>query len=263
MKHLLLIILVGAFILLPAQAQANENLDLKLINELPVLKKVCNEYECYKLNKFEHYALVTTFASKYFVFNTKTKQLIFTGNTNLADPVINSKAYSINTNNDAIPRILLLVEVPTSKGTGVYTTSVYLYTVTDDRVDLVLERPNSEYSTGWGQYEEAMVTFRTPLPEVEIKNDVLTLTFHPKIILNDTVPEGEPEESGTIKQLPVEYFKWLPERETFVQFEGRSVIAKDFMSDMYADFATIKGNWFKKPFVIKHGKILKESNNQP
>ncbi|MEW5821004.1 MAG: hypothetical protein AB1782_12505 [Cyanobacteriota bacterium] len=222
------------------------------LKKYPYLQSELNKSPSYTVEEIDHYIVIIkdkNLSAQLIIFDTSTKKKIYQEDYN--NNIKNYTTYQLNIDKPAFPKILLLIEYVTLTGSGCYGSYNKLYSIENNKVKKVLERPKYEYNTGWNAFEEDLVTFDSILEEIKVTENDLIITFQPQVILETNLTDSKSNKVEHIDNLPPEIYKWDKIKETFVQIKGRITRNQNLMSGLYSDFATVKGNWFKVPKELK------------
>ena len=250
MKNITKTLLAGLILLSISQGAllAQEKQDLSAcLKTYPFIKTEIINPENVICDKSDNYLITVEdkdLSATLNIFNIKEEKKIY--QENYDQQIKSYNVFSVDSPSSSFPDNILLVEYISLRGTGCYGTSIKLYSIKNDKVTEVLERPKYEVNSGWGAFKEEAVTFDSNIKEV-IANDDLTIIIQSSVKLQNKLSGTEEETKEIIKEIPEETYKWDKNKETFIQTKGRLTIYKKLMSEIYGDYATIEGDWFKKP----------------
>lgn len=172
----------------------------------------------------------------------------------------------MNFGEKALPNAIVEVQYTTVRGTGIYGSSVKIYTLTGEQVRLSLDKPYFERNSGWGAFPEEEVEFktrniydinpRTSLCEIRTIGSAVAISFDE----NDEPKAIKRVDGGNViayHPLKDEFYVWNPRSGQFVRKNGRDMAGQGYMTSAYEDYAKKPaGEWLHKPVPVKEGRSL-------
>jgi hypothetical protein len=173
---------------------------------------------------------------------------------------------SFYSNAAASPQHVICCEYLAIVGTGTYGTADKIFAIDGDLIILCLEKPHTEYNSGWGAFVEDLVDFRLT-NEVFVKDGIYEIRTIGAVALTKDLESDAITNAVKYHMLPEEHYRWDNVSRQFVQSAGRITHGENLLTSVYSDFATIKGDWFRKPRDIEPnheviGELFPEKDNE-
>jgi hypothetical protein len=158
------------------------------------------------------------------------------------------------------PNALIEVKYNYGYGSGINLDYTSIYSIEKGNVLLSLNKPSYEYISGWGVFKNYLVYFKTKNTVIvnsvektyQIKTKGFAYAVEPVNSSSECKSKFGLDKDGDciieLRKLPEEVYDWNKLTKQFEQTAGRVIIDKGGgLSEIYGDFMTMEGNWFKKP----------------